>query len=312
MVRVLILLVMFSYYGFAQDFSASAGVDSGKYQVGDYITYKIKLTHPKEYKYRIWELQKGLGGLELISTSSPVQAEENGKNKVELIYTLAGYDSGYKTIQGGDILFINNAKQDTQRVTVDSVLVFITTVQVDTAAEIKDINAPRTIPMSFAEIMMWAGIVLLILVIAYFLYRYFSRREVKEVKPVEPEIPVDERALQKLAELENKKLWQNAFIKEYHTEITEIIRGYFEEKLKIPALEMTTGEIYSSLSSGLKDQRIPKVTEEFLNNADLVKFAKFVPLAGINEEMMNQARRIVELCKTEKEGPHTKKDSGNA
>jgi hypothetical protein len=40
-------------------------------------------------------------------------------------------------------------------------------------------------------------------------------------------------------------------------------------------------------------ENILNITNEFLNNADLVKFAKFIPLPSVNEEMMKQAREIV-------------------
>ena len=36
------------------------------------------------------------------------------------------------------------------------------------------------------------------------------------------------------------------------------------------------------------------ITEDFLTNADLVKFAKYKPIATVNEEMMKQAYLIVE------------------
>ncbi len=38
---------------------------------------------------------------------------------------------------------------------------------------------------------------------------------------------------------------------------------------------------------------ISDTTNRFLNNADLVKFAKFIPLDSVNEEMMVQAKEIV-------------------
>jgi hypothetical protein len=40
-------------------------------------------------------------------------------------------------------------------------------------------------------------------------------------------------------------------------------------------------------------KQILEQTDKFLNNADLVKFAKFVPIASVNEEMMSQAKEIV-------------------
>ena len=46
---------------------------------------------------------------------------------------------------------------------------------------------------------------------------------------------------------------------------------------------------------GIKESgKILDVTFDFLSNADLVKFAKFQPLESVNEEMMKQARNIVQ------------------
>ncbi|NUN10607.1 MAG: hypothetical protein HUU54_15640 [Ignavibacteriaceae bacterium] len=295
MVKNVILFFVFTISLFPQNFSAGAGADSSSYLIGDFINYRVKLKHPDNYKYALWDIQKNLGGLDLISVSQPLVKAEGGIQNVEITYTVAGYDSGSKVISGGEVIFFA-ASGDTQRVRVDSTILFINIVDVDTSAEIKDINEPRRIPLSTAEILLWIGIVAGIILIGYLIYRFYPRKEKKEEIPVVPEIPVDERVMQKLADLEAKKLWQNGKIREYHTEITEIVRWYFEEKLKIPALEMTTGEICRSLSTGLNMSEVAKVTESFLNNADLVKFAKFVPLAGINEEMMTQAREIVRLC----------------
>jgi hypothetical protein len=40
---------------------------------------------------------------------------------------------------------------------------------------------------------------------------------------------------------------------------------------------------------------ILQATDEFLNNADLVKFAKYNPVPDLNAEMMKQAYKIVEM-----------------
>ena len=40
-------------------------------------------------------------------------------------------------------------------------------------------------------------------------------------------------------------------------------------------------------------EKILEETNQFLNNADLVKFAKFNPLPSVNDEMMKQAKDIV-------------------
>ena len=82
-------------------------------------------------------------------------------------------------------------------------------------------------------------------------------------------------------------------IKEYHSRITEIIRKYFDERFNLHAMELTTNEVMDLLRTKNEAQVIFDITNDFLNNADLVKFAKFQPMSSINEEMMKQAFSIV-------------------
>ena len=93
--------------------------------------------------------------------------------------------------------------------------------------------------------------------------------------------------------LEEKKLWQQNLVKEYHSEITEIIRQYFNNRFNVSALELTTSELLYELEHVPDAEKILGTTTGFLNNADLVKFAKFVPMSIVNEEMMKQAYDIV-------------------
>lgn len=107
----------------------------------------------------------------------------------------------------------------------------------------------------------------------------------------------------KLDQLDREQLWQKGFVKEYHSRITEIIREYFEKRFGLPALELPTSEQLELLKRIPDAQQIFSLTESFLSNADLVKFAKFVPIDGVNQEMMKQAVEIVnKTAKKELEG----------
>jgi len=142
------------------------------------------------------------------------------------------------------------------------------------------------------------GLIILLLfllsVAGYFLYRYYRKKKNLREKII-PEfiIPSHEIALARLSDLEQKKLWQNGFVKEYHSEVTEIVRQYFESRFKFGALEMTSSEILAVLSYLEEGKVIETISEKFFSNADLVKFAKFEPMPKVNEEMMKQAYEIV-------------------
>jgi hypothetical protein len=137
-------------------------------------------------------------------------------------------------------------------------------------------------------------IAVVIILASYFLYKRYKKKKAEQ--PVKQEIikvPAYIRALQSLEELERQKLWQQGRVKDYHSDITGIIRNYFEERFKLPALELTTRESLDRLKLVRDAKQILEQTDKFLNNADLVKFAKFVPIASVNEEMMSQAKEIV-------------------
>lgn len=158
--------------------------------------------------------------------------------------------------------------------------------------EIKDIKPP--IRLFNYLYLIYAGIVLILLIAGYFIYRkYFKNKPQPAIKAEEEKILSHQLALRKLDELEREELWQKGFVKEYHTRITEIIREYFEKQFNLPALERTTTDSLNLLRRHPQGKKVLDITSQFLNNADLVKFAKYTPLENVNREMMTQARDIV-------------------
>ena len=104
-----------------------------------------------------------------------------------------------------------------------------------------------------------------------------------------------ERKVKKEREkLREKKLWQSGKIKEYYTEVTDILRRYMEARFGILAMESTTDEILESLTDG-GHAAAPQlnILRPVLTMADLVKFAKAQPVPAENEETLASASRFV-------------------
>jgi len=129
------------------------------------------------------------------------------------------------------------------------------------------------------------------------------KRTVKEEKPLYKVLPPFEEAIYKLNELDNKLLWQNNQVKEYYSELTEIVRNYIERELQVPALEKTTDEIIEMLRDFHDAKTIYTSTEtikklrELLQEADLVKFAKSKPISIEIEEDRKDAQEIISNLK---------------
>ena len=299
MVKYLVLSILIIVLSFgssnSQTISARAFSDKSEYQVGDYINYTIEISH--NYDLRV--LKPALGELakdiDVIKTDDPIVEETQGIKKIIYRFIVSKYDSADVTIPPIPILY--QMGKDTTSLTVEtnSVQFLVRTLPVNTQLEIKDVKPPIVIPMELLTILLILLAILLLILLALYLYR---RNQKKKRKRVERKrvyvIPPHVKALTELHALEDKKLWQQGFIKEYHSGITEIIRRYFEDRFKILALESSTTEIMDQLTRVVLPENIYRTVSDFLNNADLVKFAKYKPLPSVNEEMMKQAVDIVE------------------
>ena len=122
------------------------------------------------------------------------------------------------------------------------------------------------------------------------------KKRKKGEKIYQPQIPSrpHEIALETLRKVETDKLWQQGRVKEYHSRVSDIIRTYIEQTLSINAMEMTTDLILSATQISALNQKLKSELQELLERADLVKFAKFLPLANEHEASMKNAVSFVE------------------
>lgn len=302
---VLILLTAVNILG--QTPVAKATTDSAEYKVGDYITYILSLEYDENQNVIIPSVKDSITTLEYIKELPAEKYEVKGKIKEIRKYIFSKYDSTEVTTPPFLIEYTIAGDPLPKSVRVNPVTMLVKTLDVNPEEDIRDVKDPQTIPIDW---IFWLIILLIVLVIAaaaYFIYMYYKKKNaLKQPDKVIVKIPPHKIALNALNALESKKLWQQGKIKEYHSEITEIIRRYFEARFGFLALEMTSNEIIENLNKR-GNINITTKAEEFFSNADLVKFAKFIPMPSVNEEMMKQAYEIVEstTLKEEKIEPET-------
>jgi uncharacterized protein YneF (UPF0154 family) len=304
MVKVLrfILLVFFaiSLNVYAQNISVSASTDTSDYLVGDYIQFTIRAEYDEGIRISPPTLTDNLGILEVIKVL-PIMFEED-KNVQQFNYIIAGYDSARVVIPPIPITYFQDNISEPKETQTNEVIVFIHTLEVNVSEEIKDIKEPVRIPLDWLFWLIIVLVIILMITIGYFLYRKFKKPE-EEVRMIRkaPPVPIHVLALKALDKLDQKKLWQQGQIKGYHSEITEIIRKYFEDRYDFNSLEMTTAQSMVVLNRVMDNEKMINTTGSFLENADMVKFAKFEPLPSVNEEMMKQAYEIVEKTKPDED-----------
>lgn len=278
----------------AQEMSVSATTDTSSYMVGDYITYTIEIRHDKYFAVYLPQIKDSIKVLDFIR-ALPVEKKNVGENIVEYHkFIFSKYDSGKVEIPPVRIEYTKHQSGNRHSLYTNPVSLTVHTLPVNTQEDIKDVKEPVKLPLNWLLIIAIVVLIAALLAGGYYLYKRFRKKK-DGMAPAEPEIkiPPHEIALQKLHLLEEKKLWQQGFVKEYHSEITEIVRSYFEDRFDFRALEMTSSEILGVLSYLEEGKKVVETANNFFSNADLVKFAKFQPIPSVNDEMMKQAFSIV-------------------
>ena len=271
MKRVSLFLVVLTM-GMLASAQAVYQLDSNNITIGDQVT----LTISGESNYRTMEELSQNGVLALKQTYDSV-------NHLQFT-TITSFDEGEHSIKFGD---------------EDSIVLAVNDVEgVDTVnIEVKDIADIIKVRYTFWEIFRWIllglAVVAVVVAIVYVIKRLKAHKPIIELH-VEPPIPPDTRALNALEELRRKELWQAGKLKEYYTDLTDIVRNYLEEAWDIPSTDMTSDETLEAFagSKAYSETNDTKL-RQILKTADMVKFAKSEPLPNEHTQAMNYATEFV-------------------
>ena len=112
-------------------------------------------------------------------------------------------------------------------------------------------------------------------------------------------VPPHITALNKLQNLQKKKLWQKGELKEYYSELSLILREYTENRFNFQALELPTSDIIKNLIQ--LDSDLLSKLEFVLRKSDNIKYAKGLSLEEENKESMKKSKEFIHLTKIEKD-----------
>jgi hypothetical protein len=294
----LTLITLFAFIGtssFSQKVMVDAQLDTTAILIGEQVDFRIKLQIPENEPFMWPQIGDTLPEKIEVLQKSKIDTTSlgDGYMNVEQLLKLTVFDSGYYVIRPLEFLY---GQDYSSSVETEPYLLNVFTVEVDTTAAIKPIKGPIAAPITFAEILPWgiAGIVALVVIIllSHFLMKRKKKEPVVFRKP-KPKLPPHRVALDAFERLKNEKLWQQGKVKDYHSEISDIMRVYIEGTYNIAAMEMTTWEIIRSFAGAKIEQANLEKLRQILEMADLVKFAKLKPLPDENEYSLEQAELFV-------------------
>lgn len=298
---------MASSFSQAQNLTIKASIDTNHILIGDPVNFTLQVTKPTDFQLSFPELNDTITEKIEILESDSIDTVSTSNNEITLRkkYIVSCYDSGQFIIP--PLPFVYQKDTITDTLYSQSLILTCQTIPIDTTKkEIKDIKKPLDTPFSFQEFLKYylpyilGGIILLL--ILYFAYKYYKKlRKKSKEKPKKIFVPKEAAhiiALRELDLLKEKKLWQNDQIKQYYSELTDILRTYLENRYRISAMEQTTYEIISQMKQQkLTEQEQLNILSFVLEYGDLAKFAKYKPLPDENDKSLKNVYAYIEQTK---------------
>ena len=181
--------------------------------------------------------------------------------------------------------------------------------EVDSSLAITDIKDIEKAPIYWWGIIRWILLALGIIGLfigAYYGVLWYRKHFFKEEEVIEPELlrPADEVALEKLDEIKAQKIWKDGKVKEYQTELTDVVREYIGRRFDVQSTEKTSDETLRAMKPLIDKELFAKLSK-MLQLADLVKFAKWHTTPDENEQALSTAYEFVNETK---EVPSTKEE----
>ena len=165
---------------------------------------------------------------------------------------------------------------------------------------ITDIKGVYKAPIWWWGIFRWVLLAVLLAgvgVAGYYLITFLQRRKLEEAGNevvTEPLRPAEEVALEKLDAIKEKKIWQQGQVKEYYTQLTDVVREYIARRFEVSSVEQTSDETLRDIRPLLNERKdLYDQLRKMLTLADLVKFAKWSTTPDENELSLRNAYTFV-------------------
>ena len=304
----IILAASFSLHrASAQDFSVSANPDSTLMVIGGQMNLTFKVLHSPGIQVNFPQFTDTITKNIEIVDQSELDTTQIREDRIAVTqkYRITSFDSGLHYIPPIKFELASEemeARKQTRSIGMRVVNPF---KEVNPQEGITDIKSPINTPFKLSELYRFLPWILgglgVALLIAAAIYFYITRRNpIKALIKEKPREPAHVIALRKLEQVKKEKAWQKGQIKQFHSDLSTILRHYIEDRYGIPAPEQITSQIMEVLRyEDLPDENVAQKAKQVLELADLVKFAKFEPLPDENDMSLVNAYFFVNQTKYE-------------
>lgn len=293
----------------SQSVSAELRADSTHIQIGDPLKIRLSVKYSDNLLVAFPKAADTLGNMETIEVSKPDTTTAAGSIVLSQAYTVSAYDSG-DFRAGPVIIYFKNSAGTVDSVLTNDIQITVDAPAVDMEKPFKDIKAPLEVPYSWREFISYKLFLILLLLFGLagvLLYSKYYQNNPVLIERRKPKEPPHIWVRKELKKLEEEKLWQKDEVKQYYSRLTDVLRMYLEYRYDWFALESTTEEIEAELPKYKLKDKARESLLAILRAADLVKFAKMIPMPDANIKAMENAYKFIDFTEPSETKPEEKK-----
>ncbi|MFJ1430748.1 BatD family protein [Capnocytophaga canimorsus] len=278
-INILLFLLLWIQLGYTQNPQIKVEVNPTEIKIGEQIEFKISVEANQTEGNVVFPQGQTFIPLEMVRASAVDTLLQQEKIRLMKTYYLTQFDSGSYTIPRQKIE-VNSKSYYT-----DSLWVQVRNIPVDTLKQplydikpIMGVEKSSSFPYQFLFFVFGWLAVLLISILLVLL-----RKKKRGFWFKKTPLPPFEKAILGLKNLQNSKYLIESKHKEYYSELTDIVREYLEDEVRILAKESTTDELLGKIELLQESGKLSLSSETITNlrsvlqTADLVKFAKNKP-----------------------------------
>ncbi len=286
----------------AGDVTASLSLTEVEPTVGDLLHLTLEVHHPAGWQVIVPQSRQAWQGspFEVREQSIPeVISNGDGSQTTRVTITAVLYAPG-KFQTPAWAFTVNPSSGAPFEQPIPSATVEIKSVLKGGEQNLRDLKPQAALPTPPLWLLIAAGL-LIIATIAGLIWWYISRRRSRKSLATSTAAldtrPPWQAALDELSRIEGLCLLETAGFKQFYSLTTDCLRLFLERQFNVAALDRTTAEIKHSLRRSTLAPAQTSVLLDLLTEADLVKFAKFIPDAAAAQNVMGRARAFVEEVK---------------
>jgi hypothetical protein len=264
--------------------------------IADPVIYTVDIAAPPGSQVKLPPFDQKLGAFEVRDRRLlPPDRSADEQQRSRIQWTLVPFQTGQLEIPAITIAVADTSgTTDTLRTSGD--LIEVASLHPDLQGDIRDIKPPQELPGGRAWIgWLIGGLGLAIggLWAARWLRRRRLRRGLEKIPYQGPPRPAHQIALEELDRIAALDLLNKGMIKVFYIQISDVVRRYIEGRYAIGAMELTTWELIGVLKRTAVPGAHLTGLETFLEECDLVKFAKYIPSVEVRESLLQRARDLV-------------------